>query len=68
MPAFDSIETHISRRTRPASQASIMISQDGTQEDPSGRRVLFILGFGIAGAIFANAIIFGYFTLFYLSG
>jgi hypothetical protein len=68
MPAFDSAETHISRRAHCASQAPIMISQDDARQDPEGRRVLFILGFGLAGAIFANAAIFAYFALFYAFG
>jgi hypothetical protein len=68
MPAFDSAETHMSRRKHSASKASILISQDGARQDFSGRRALYILGFGTAGAILANAIIFGYFALYYASG
>jgi hypothetical protein len=68
MPALDSAETHISRRAHCASEAPIMISQDDALQDPAGRRVLYILGFGIAGAIFTNAAIFAYFALFYASG
>jgi hypothetical protein len=68
MTAFDSTETHISRRAHSASEVSIVTSQDGARDDPTGRRVLYILGFGIAGAMVANAIIFGYFALFYVSG
>ena len=68
MPAFDSAETPMSRRKDSASKASIMIPRDGARQDFSGRRALYILGFGTAGAIFANAIIFGYFALYYVSG
>jgi hypothetical protein len=68
MPAFDSAETHISGRANCASEAPIMISQDDARQDPAGRLVLYILGFGIAGAIFADAAIFAYFALFYASG
>jgi hypothetical protein len=67
MPAFDSAETHICRSARSAAQAPIMISHDDTGQDPAGRRVLYVLGFGIAGAIVANAGIFAYFALFYAS-
>ena len=63
MPSFD-----ISRRAHSASEAPIIVSQDDTRQDPAGRRVLYILGFGIAGAIFANVAIFAYFTLSYASG
>jgi hypothetical protein len=68
MPAFDSAETHVSRRAHSASEAPIVISQDDTRQDPAGHRVLYVLGFGIAGAIFANAVIFAYVSLFYVSG
>jgi hypothetical protein len=44
------------------------MSQDDARQDPAGHRVLYVLGFGIAGAIFANAAIFAYFALFYASG
>jgi hypothetical protein len=64
MPVFDSAVTHISRRAHSASEAPIMISQVDARQDPAGRRVLYILGFGIAGAIFTNATIFAYFALF----
>jgi hypothetical protein len=68
MPAFDSAETHTSRRAHSASEMPIVISYDDARQDPEGRRVLYVLGFGIAGAIFANAAIFFYFALFYASG
>ena len=31
-----------------------MISQDDARQDPSGHRMLYVLGFGIAGAILSN--------------
>jgi hypothetical protein len=48
-------------------EAPIMISHDDTRDDPGERRVLYVLGFGIAGAIAANSAIFGYFALLYAS-
>ena len=36
--------------------------------DPADHRVLYVLGFGIAGAIVTNAFVFVYFALFYPSG
>jgi hypothetical protein len=68
MRVFDSAVTRVSRRAHSAPEAPIMISQDDARQDPAGRWVLYILGFGIAGAIFANAAIFAYFALLYASG
>ena len=36
--------------------------------DTADHRVLYILGFGIAGAIVTNGLVFIYFVLFYASG
>ncbi|MGA7345776.1 MAG: hypothetical protein WBY01_09470 [Pseudolabrys sp.] len=36
--------------------------------DAADHRVLYILGFGIAGAIVTNGLVFIYFVLFYASG
>lgn len=36
-------------------------------EDPSDWRTLYVLGFGIAGAIFANALLFVCFASLYAS-
>ena len=44
-----------------------MISQDDARQDPSGHRTLYVLGFGIAGAILSNTVVFIYFALFYVS-
>jgi hypothetical protein len=68
MTALHAAETRISRRAHRASEAPIVISNDDARQDPAGRRVLYVLGFGIAGAIFANSAIFAYFVLFYASG
>jgi hypothetical protein len=67
MPTFDS-EMHVSKSENFATEAPIMISQGDLEQDAAGYRVLYILGFGIAGTIFANATIFAYFALFYTSG
>ena len=46
----------------------IVGSQDPDQEDPSDwRTLLYVLGFGIAGAIFANALLFVCFASLYAS-
>ena len=39
-----------------------MISQDDARQDPSGHRMLYVLGFGIAGAILSNMLVFIYFA------
>ena len=67
MPAFDSAETHVSRRAHAASQAPIIISQDDTRQDPAAHRVLYVLGFGIAGAVIC-LIIVGFLTTHGLFG
>ena len=65
MPTFDSAEMHTSERAHFAAETPIVISQNDARQDPAGYRVLYVLGFGIAGAIFANAALFAYFALFY---
>jgi hypothetical protein len=65
MSAFETADTHISRSTGAASQSPIIMSHDDAGEDPAGRRVLYILGLGIAGAIVANGSIFAYFAMYY---
>ncbi len=68
MPALDSAETHISRRAHSASEAPIMISQDYARQGPMGHQVLYVLGFGIAGAILGNVLVLTYFAWLYASG
>ena len=46
--------------------ACIVCSRDDA--DPSGHRVLYVLGLGIAGAVVSNAIVFIYFASFYVPG
>jgi len=58
MPALDSADTHVSKRAPCASEAAIMISQDDARQDPSGHHMLYVLGFGLAGAILSNTLVF----------
>ena len=67
MPTLDSVDTHVSKRAPCASEAAIMISQDDARQDPSGH-MLYVLGFGLAGAILSNTLVFIYFAMFYASG
>jgi len=64
MTTFDSAATHRSNRT-PA-LARIVSARD--DEDPSGHRVLYVLGLGIVGAIVSNVLVFIYFASFYVQG
>jgi hypothetical protein len=45
-----------------------MISQDDARQGSMGHQVLYVLGFGLAGAIVANALVFIYFAWLYASG
>jgi hypothetical protein len=49
MPAFDAADTRVSKRAHCASKGPIMISQDDARQGPSGHRMLYVLGFGLAG-------------------
>jgi hypothetical protein len=68
MPTLDSANKHDSKRAPCASEAAIMISQDDARQDPSGHRMIYVLGFGLAGAILSNMLVFIYFAMFYASG
>lgn len=68
MTTFDSPEIPSSKRDRFAARPAITISQDDARQGPMGYRVLYVLGFGIAGAILTNALVFIYFALLYVSG
>jgi hypothetical protein len=45
-----------------------MISQDDARQRPMEHQVLYVLGFGLAGAILANMLVFIYFACLYASG
>jgi hypothetical protein len=66
MTNLDSVEAH--RLDRPLARVPIAISQDDARQGPIGHQVLYVLGFGLAGAILANALVFIYFTSFYSAG
>jgi hypothetical protein len=61
MSKVDSIEKH--ERARFAARARSLISRDDIR-DPADYRMLYVLGFGIAGAIVTNALVSIYFALF----
>jgi hypothetical protein len=68
MTMLDSAEIPISKRAPFAATGRITISPDDARQGPMGRRMLYVLGFQIAGAIFTNALVFTYFALLYASG
>jgi hypothetical protein len=68
MTKVDPAEIPACKRPRFAATAPIMISQDAARQGPMGHQVLYVLGFGLAGAIFANALVFIYFAWLYASG
>ena len=68
MPAFDAADTRVSKHAHCASKGPIMISQNDARQGPSGHRMLYVLGFGLAGAILSNMLVFIYFAMFYASG
>jgi hypothetical protein len=45
----------------------VSISREDTR-DHASHRMLYVLGFGIAGAIVTNALVFVYFAVVYASG
>jgi hypothetical protein len=49
-------------------KAPIIISPDDARQGPTGHRMLYVLGFGLAGAISANVLVFIYFASFYAPG
>ena len=68
MTKFDFAEIPISKRAHFPVQAPTMISEDDARQEPTGYQVLYVLGFGLAGAIFGDTLVFIYFVSFYASG
>jgi hypothetical protein len=66
MTKLDPVEAY--RPDHPPARVAITISQDAARQGPIGHQVLYVLGFGLAGAILANALVFIYFTSFYSAG
>ena len=61
MSKVDSVEEH--GRARFATRIPSLILRDDIC-DPADYRMLYVLGFSIAGAIVTNAVVFIYFALF----
>jgi len=67
MSKLDLTEQHARERAGSAAPVSISISRDDTH-DHANHRMLYVLGFGITGAIVTNALVFIYFAAVYASG
>jgi hypothetical protein len=67
MSELDLTEQHARERVGFTARVPISISRDDTR-DPADHRMLYVLGFGIAGAIVTNALVFIYFAAVYASG
>jgi hypothetical protein len=67
MSKLDLTEQHARERAGFAEPVPISISRDDTR-DHANHRMLYVLGFGIAGAIVTNALVFIYFAVVYASG
>jgi len=66
MSRIGSTERNNTERARFAAQA--LISRHEQRQNPSDYQVLYVLGFGIAGAILANMTLFIYFVTLYAAG
>jgi hypothetical protein len=49
-------------------QPAPVSSRDETYRDPAEKRTLYVLGFGVLGAIVADTIVLIFFSTFYTSG
>jgi len=67
MSKLDLTEQHARERAGFAARALISTSRDDAR-DHADHRVLYALGFEIAGAIVTNALVFIYFAVAYASG
>jgi hypothetical protein len=68
MSKLDLTEQHARERAGFAEPVPISISRDDTRDHANHRMLLYVLGFGIAGAIVTNALVFIYFAVVYASG
>ena len=68
MSELDSAEKHNTGRAQFAVKAPIIISQDHARQGPTDHQVLYVLGFGVAGAILTNMLVFIYFVSLHASG
>jgi len=53
-----------SRDSGPPSEKPVVISANDARQGPPGHELLYVLGFGTTGAIFAVAAVLAYFEVF----
>ena len=61
-------EINPAKRTMRATPPLSVVSSDNAPQEPLEGRTLYVLGFGVAGAILANAIVLIYFASLHSSG
>jgi hypothetical protein len=64
MSELDSAKKHNTERAQFAVEPPVIISQDRARQGPNDHQVLYVLGFGVVGAILANMLVFIYFVSF----
>jgi hypothetical protein len=68
MSKIDTVETRSDNQGKLPLQQAVVPSHDEASSDPTGSRMLYVLGFGVLGAILTNTLVFIYFTSFYVFG
>jgi hypothetical protein len=61
-------ESDLTNRSKRSITPLIVGSRDHSRPDPLDGRSLYVLGFGVAGAVLVNAILLIYFVSLYSSG
>jgi hypothetical protein len=68
MSKINTVQTHPESHAQLPMQPASVSPQAQTCRAPAGHRTLYVLGFGLLGAILTNALVFIYFASFYPSG
>jgi hypothetical protein len=68
MSKVDIVERHTTKHEQIPLQRVAVSSQEEAYPDSAGNLTLYVLGFGVLGAIFTNALVLIYFASFYMSG
>jgi hypothetical protein len=68
MSRVETIERHTRQHEQIPLQPAAVSSHEETCPDPVGNRTLYVLAFGVLGAISTNTFVFIYFASFYAFG
>jgi hypothetical protein len=68
MSKINTVERHTGKHEQIPLKPAAVSSQDEGCWDAAGHRTLYVLGFGVLGAISTNTLVFIYFVSFYASG